>query len=171
MFFCGLLIVCYGKMSILLDLLSRLSTIIECIFSKLSPGLVFVVGTNSKTFLVSKSISSPIFVSFGQGEGVALCKNISTVITILFIFSMYFVVVSNFVLSWERKKVQNRKSGKFGKNQGKSGKSWKIPKPDEIPEKNIIISYLRSKPSIVQRNMVKTEKNQLSSWMFTTWWG
>ena len=30
--------------------------------------------------------------------------------------------------------------------------------PDEIPEKKIIISNLRSKPLIVFRNMVKTEE-------------
>jgi len=44
----------------------------------------------------------------------------------------------------------------------KSGKIWKKPekirKPDEIPEKKIIISHLRSKPSNMSRNMVKTVK-------------
>ena len=49
----------------------------------------------------------------------------------------------------------------------KSGKSRKIRKPDEFPEKKFIISFLRRKPSILWRNMVKTayiwrfEKNHL----------
>ena len=32
----------------------------------------------------------------------------------------------------------------------------KIRKPDKFPERKIIISYLRNKPSILWRNMVKT---------------
>ena len=38
------------------------------------------------------------------------------------------------------------------KNRKKPGK---ISKPDSFPENDIIISYLRSKPSIPWRNMVK----------------
>ena len=34
----------------------------------------------------------------------------------------------------------------------------KIRKSDEIPEKKIIISHLRSKPSNLSRNMIKTVK-------------
>ena len=45
------------------------------------------------------------------------------------------------------------KSGKFQKKKQK-----KIWKPDEVPEKKIIISNFRSKPLIVLRNMVKTEE-------------
>ena len=37
-------------------------------------------------------------------------------------------------------------------------KSGKIRKPDEIPEKKIIMLNLRSKPLIMLRNMVKPDK-------------
>ena len=40
----------------------------------------------------------------------------------------------------------------FEENPGKNGK------PDEIPEKKIIISYLRSKQSNLSRNVVKIVK-------------
>ena len=50
-------------------------------------------------------------------------------------------------------------SGKFAKIQKKSGKS------DKIPDKKIIISYLRNKLSILWRNMVKTiEIRRFEKW-------
>ena len=42
---------------------------------------------------------------------------------------------------------------KFEENLEISGK---IQKPNEIPEKEIIISHLRTKPTNLSRNMVKT---------------
>ena len=48
---------------------------------------------------------------------------------------------------------------KIRKNPEKIRKNpEKIRNPDEIPEKKIIISHLRSKPSNLSRNMVKTAK-------------
>ena len=49
----------------------------------------------------------------------------------------------------------SEKFGKIRKNPENPEKSGKIQKPDEFPKIKIIISYLRSKPSILFRNIVK----------------
>ena len=68
----------------------------------------------------------------------------------------YHIKSERQIISSVEKYCQNQRNLKILGKSGKIGK--KIWKPEEIPDKKIIISYLRYKPSILWRIMVKTNE-------------